>query len=49
MPASQIAAINQAQVIITVLLAVLLLKEKDNLLRKLIAAVLVTIGVILVR
>lgn len=45
--ASQIGPINQAQVIITVLLAVVFLKEKDHLLRKLIAGVLVTFGVVL--
>ncbi len=48
-PASQIAPIGQAQVIITILLAVIILKERDNLLRKVIAAVLVMIGVILLR
>lgn len=44
---SQIAAIRQSQVIVTVLLAVLFLQEKDNLVRKLATAILVTIGVIL--
>ena len=44
-PASQIAPISQAQVIITVLLAVILLKERTNLFRKLIAAFLVMFGV----
>jgi len=47
--ASQIGPISQAQVIVTVVLAVILLKEKDNLLKKIIAAILVTIGVILMR
>lgn len=46
-PASQIAPINQAQVIVTVLLAIIVLKERDHLFRKVIAAILVTIGVIL--
>lgn len=48
-PASQIAPIGQSQVIITILLAVVILKERDNLLRKTIAAVTVTVGVILLR
>lgn len=48
-PASQIAPIGQAQVIITILLAVVILKERDNLIRKIIAAILVMIGVILLR
>lgn len=48
-PLSQIAPISQSQVIVTVLFAAVLLNEKDNLLRKIIAAVLVTIGVILLR
>lgn len=46
-PASQIAPIGQAQVIITIILAVIFLKEKDYLWRKVFAAILVTIGVIL--
>ena len=48
-PASQIAPISQAQVIVTLLLAVILLKERDHLVKKALAAVLVTIGVILLR
>lgn len=48
-PASQIAPIGQSQVIITILLAVIILKERDNLLRKMVAAILVTIGVLLLR
>lgn len=48
-PASQIAPIGQAQVIVTILLAVIILKERDNLLRKVVAAILVMIGVILLR
>ncbi len=46
-PASQIAPISQAQVIVTVLLAVIVLKERTNLFRKIIAAFLVMFGVIL--
>lgn len=45
--ASQIAPINQAQVIITVLLAAVLLNEKDNLQRKFIASILATAGILL--
>ncbi len=48
-PASQIAPISQTQVIITILLAVIILKERDNLLRKITAALLVMIGVFLLR
>ncbi len=44
---AQIGTIMQASVIVTLILAIILLKEKDNLVRKLIAAVLVTLGVIL--
>ena len=47
--ASQIGPIIQAQVIITVILAIIFLKERDHLLRKFIGAVLVTIGVILLK
>lgn len=47
--ASQVGPILQAQVIVTVLLAALLLKERDFFLRKIIAALLVSIGVILMR
>lgn len=46
---SQIAPINQAQVILTVLLAAVLLRERDHLLRKVIAAFLVMGGVLLLR
>lgn len=46
---SQIATIRQSQLIITVLLAIIFLNERNNLLRKLIAAILVTIAVILLR
>lgn len=45
--ASQIGPINQSSIIVTVLLAAIFLSEKDNLFKKIIAAVLVTIGVIL--
>ena len=48
-PASQIAPIGQAQVIITIILAVIILKERDNLFRKIIAAVLVMVGVFFLR
>jgi len=44
---AQIGTIRQASVIITVLLAVIFLNEKDNLARKLLATILVTIGVFL--
>ena len=47
--ASQIGPINQAQVIITVLLAVIFLNERDYLFRKLKAAIFVSIGVILLK
>lgn len=46
---SQIAPINQTQVIITVLLAAILLSERDHLLKKIIAAFLVMGGVLLLR
>ncbi|MFZ1721123.1 MAG: EamA family transporter, partial [Microgenomates group bacterium] len=48
-PLSQIAAISQAQVALTVLLAVFLLGEKDKLPQKFLASVMVMIGVILLR
>lgn len=48
-PASQIAPIGQSQVILTIILAAIILKEKDNLLRKILAGILVTIGVILLK
>ena len=44
---AQVATIRQASVILTVVLSISFLGEKDNLLRKLGAAILVTIGVIL--
>lgn len=46
---SQIASVNQSQVIVTVILAVILLKERDNLLKKVIGSILVTIGVLLLK
>ena len=47
--ASQIAPIAQSQVMVTVLLAAVFLKERDNVLRKCIAALLVIAGVLLLR
>lgn len=47
--ASQVNTITQASVILTVILSVIFLKEKDHLLKKFICAILVTIGVILLR
>ncbi len=47
--ASQVGPITQAQVVLTVLLAVIFLKEKDYLLQKITASVLVTIGVLLLK
>ena len=44
---SQVGTIRQASVILTVVLAAIFLNEKDNLIRKIIAAILVTFGVIL--
>lgn len=46
---SQVSTISLTQVVVTVLLAAVLLGEKDNLVKKLIASVLVFIGVLLVR
>lgn len=45
--ASQVGTIRQTQVIVTVLLAVIFLNERDMLIGKLTAAILVTIGVFL--
>jgi drug/metabolite transporter (DMT)-like permease len=45
--ASRVGTIRQAAVIVTVLLAIIFLKEKDHMLRKLSAAAMVTVGVIL--
>lgn len=47
--ASQIAPINQAQVVMTVLLAAIILKERDYLFRKLLAAMMVLAGVLLIK
>ncbi len=44
---AQVGAIRQASIIVTVLLAIIFLKERNNLGRKLFAAVLVTAGVFL--
>ena len=44
---SQIAPINQSQVIFTVLLAAIFLGERDHLIRKVFAAICVIVGVIL--
>lgn len=44
---SQVGTIRQASIIVTVILAVIFLKERDYLGRKLIAAILVTCGVVL--
>lgn len=44
---AQVGTIRQASVIVTVLLAVIFLKERNDLARKFVAAILVTVGVIL--
>jgi len=46
---SQIAPINQSVVIVTVILAAIFLKERKHLIRKIIAAFFVSIGVLLLR
>jgi drug/metabolite transporter (DMT)-like permease len=46
---SQLAPISQSRVVLTVILSALILKEKDNLSKKLFAAGLVTVGVLLLR
>ena len=46
---AQIGTIRQSSVIVTVLLAVIFLNERNNLWRKLFAAGLVTLGVILLK
>ncbi len=46
--ASQVAPILQSAVITTVILAAIFLKERDKLLKKLIAALMVMIGVFLI-
>lgn len=47
--ASQLAPIYKSNIILTVLLAVIFLKEKENLTRKLSSAALVTIGVLMIK
>lgn len=47
--ASQIAPIGQSVVVITVILAALFLGERDRLVKKILAAILVSIGVLLLR
>lgn len=47
--ASQVAPIYKSNIILTILLAVIFLKEQKNILVKIIAAILVTAGVLLVR
>ncbi len=46
--ASVIGAVSQTATILTVLLAIIFLKEKDNILKKMIGSVIAVIGVILV-
>ncbi len=46
---AQVGTIRQASTVVTVLLAVIFLKEREKLGRKLIAAILVTVGVILLK
>jgi len=46
---SQMSPIARSQVILTVILAVIFLKEKNNLPRKILSSVLVTIGVMLIK
>jgi len=46
---SQIAPIYKSNIILTVLLAVIFLKEKDKLLFKFLSAMLVTVGVLLIK
>ncbi len=47
--ASQIAPVGQSVVVVTIVLAALFLGERDNLFKKFIAAILVSIGVLLIR
>jgi drug/metabolite transporter (DMT)-like permease len=47
--AAQLAPISQSVVVLTVLLAAITLGENDNLLRKLISAIIVTIGVLMLK
>lgn len=46
--ASQVAAVNLSTVVVTVLLAVIFLKERDNLVKKILGALLAFIGLLLV-
>jgi uncharacterized membrane protein len=46
--ASQVGTIAQSNVVVTVILATLILRERDHLLKKLICAILVTVGVLFV-
>ena len=45
--ASQVAPIIKSEIVLTVFLATIILKETDNLSRKIVSAILVTIGVFL--
>jgi len=47
--ASQLAPIYKSNIVLTVLLAIIFLKEKENLARKLLSAALVTIGVLMIK
>ena len=47
--ASQVNTIAQAQVVLTVLFSAMFLNERDHLLKKFFCAILVTIGVLLLR
>lgn len=47
--ASQLGPVNQASVVLTVLLSAILLKERESLAKKVLAAVIVTTGVMLLR
>jgi len=47
--ASQISPISQSKIILTVLLAAILLKERENLLIKVVAAFLTMAGVLLIK
>ena len=47
--ASQIAPIYKSNIILTVLLAVIFLKERKNICSKLFAGMLVTLGVLLIK
>lgn len=46
---AQVGAIRQSSVILTVILAMIFLKERDNIFKKAVAAILVTVGVMLLR